>query len=168
MIAVQLHNRWCSWEVNPPPPRYRTEIGGLVHNLDRTSQFGLGTIVRIYIAHDLARLNNELDQFELLQNWPVRSGTFERIAVFFLPCSKCGRRGHVCSLTVMRFKPYCEHCGHSAACHNSRRVCPSCVILLIIAALLAGSVALFGNLRQTATASAGVPASAEGLPVAKD
>jgi hypothetical protein len=88
--------------------------------------------------------------------------------VFFLPCSKCGQRGHVCSLTVMRFKARCDHCGHGAACHDARRFCPACVILLIIAALLAGSVALFGNLRHPATASADVSATAGTQPISKD
>jgi len=52
----------------------------------------------------------------------------------------------------MRFKSHCEHCGHAAACHDSRRWCPSCVILMITAALLAGSLALYGNLGLARTA----------------
>ena len=82
----------------------------------------------------------------------------KKFVVFFLPCSKCGQRGHVCPLTVMRFKARCDHCGHAAACHNARRVCPSCIILLVVAVLLAGSVVLFGNLRHPATAAADVSA----------
>ena len=66
--------------------------------------------------------------------------------MFFLPCMKCGQHGRVCPLTVMRFKSRCEHCGHSAACHEASRWCPSCIILMVTAALLAGSLALFGNL----------------------
>jgi hypothetical protein len=46
----------------------------------------------------------------------------------------------------MRFKAWCEHCGHSAACHKSRQFA-SGIIMLVMAALLAGSLALFGNLR---------------------
>ena len=72
--------------------------------------------------------------------------------MFFLPCAKCGRRGRVCSLIVMRFKSHCDHCGHAAACHEARRWCASCIILMATAALLAGSLALFGNLGLARTA----------------
>jgi hypothetical protein len=68
----------------------------------------------------------------------------------------------------MRFKAWCAQCGHSAACHGPRRWCPSCVILLTIAALLVGSLALFGNLRQGAAASADVSASVVAKPAAND
>jgi hypothetical protein len=60
----------------------------------------------------------------------------------------------------MRFKPWCGQCGHSGACHESRRWCSSCVILLTVAAMLVGSLALFGNLRHGGTASAEVSVSA--------
>ena len=68
----------------------------------------------------------------------------------------------------MRFKAWCAQCGHSAACHGARRWCPSCVILLTIAALLVGSLALFGNLRHEATAAADVSASVVAQPGVKD
>jgi hypothetical protein len=55
-------------------------------------------------------------------------------------------RSH-CSLTLIRFKAWCEHCGHSAACHGSRHFYASGIVMLAMAALLAGSVALFENLR---------------------
>ena len=67
--------------------------------------------------------------------------------VFFLPCGKCGRRGRICSLTLIRFKTWCEQCGHSAACHESRKVYTLSTIMLVITVLLIGSLALFGNLR---------------------
>jgi hypothetical protein len=47
----------------------------------------------------------------------------------------------------MRFKAWCEQCGHSAACHESRRFNASGIIMLMLVALLASSLALFGNLR---------------------
>jgi hypothetical protein len=45
---------------------------------------------------------------------------------------------------------------------------PSCVILLTIAALLVGSLALFGNPRHGATASADVSASVVGQPAVRE
>jgi hypothetical protein len=68
----------------------------------------------------------------------------------------------------MRFKAWCAQCGHSAACHETRRRCSSCLILLMIAALVAGTVALFGNPRHTATAAADVSASVAAHPPVKD
>lgn len=68
----------------------------------------------------------------------------------------------------MRFKARCAQCGHSAACHSSRHWCPSCVILLTIAALLVGSLALFGNPLHGATASTDVSASVLAQPAVKD
>ncbi|HKD67491.1 MAG TPA: hypothetical protein VKB84_11665 [Candidatus Binataceae bacterium] len=69
----------------------------------------------------------------------------------------------------MRFKAWCAQCGHSAACHGSKRWCTSCLILLTLAVLLVGSVALFGNLRHGAMASADIPVSAAALqPAVKD
>jgi len=47
----------------------------------------------------------------------------------------------------MRFKAWCQQCGHSAVCHESRRFHGSGMIVLLIATLLAGSLVLFGNLR---------------------
>ena len=64
----------------------------------------------------------------------------------FLRCLKCGGRGRVCSLAVMRFKARCEHCGHGAACHTGRRRfwAPGLIVFVIVA-LLAGSLAFFAN-----------------------
>jgi hypothetical protein len=68
----------------------------------------------------------------------------------------------------MRFKAWCAQCGHSAACHGARRWCPSCIILLTIAALLVGSLAIFGNPRHGTMVSADVSTSAGAQPAVKD
>jgi len=67
----------------------------------------------------------------------------------------------------MRFKAWCAQCGHSAACHETRGWCGSCVILLSIAALLVGFVVWFGNPRQASTAAADVAASAPAASAAQ-
>jgi hypothetical protein len=66
---------------------------------------------------------------------------------------------------VMRFKAWCDHCGHSAACHEPRHFCSSCVVLLAIAALIAGSLALFGSLGHTPAAPTNFSAVAALQPI---
>jgi len=68
----------------------------------------------------------------------------------------------------MRFKAWCAQCGHSAACHEGRSWCSSCLILLTIAALLAGSIAMFGNQRHGTAVAADVSASAASRTAVKE
>ena len=79
--------------------------------------------------------------------------------MLFLHCSKCGQRGRPCSWTVMRFKAWCDQCGHSSACHEARRLCPSCIILLAVAAMLITWLAIFGKMPESGTAVADLSSS---------
>ena len=92
---------------------------------------------------------------DVLRIW---SSFRKRVARFFLPCS-CGERRRVCSWTVVRFKPRCGECGHSAACHQVSRWRPAFIIVLMFTASMVAWTSWPENTSQSATATAGLPAA---------